>query len=553
MNTFVRIAAFIGALLVLGYGFGDTDQEADRVWLLALAGAGVLLTIAWWPRATRNLPIFNRTLLRWTTIILVGFALMSVQLVRIQVVQSARTLDRIGEAANGEVVTNPRDRLQALEMQRGRILDRDGRVLADTVQLDDGTYARTWPELSTAGLIGYYSPSLYGATNIEAAYDSYLSGEEGGDPAEEWLNGILHAEQRGYDLGLTIDLELQQQADALLAGRPGAVILMDANSGAVLAMAGAPTFDPNRLYANLGQQSDEELAAIQDYWAQINSDESGPLIFRPTQGVYNPGSTFKTVTASALVDTGEANANTVFRDEGILEIEGRVIEEANRPDPNKIDYTLEESYAYSLNVVFAKIGLQLGSDDLLEYANRFGIGERVPFDIPTTDDSQLASSREALNNRALLADTGFGQGEILTSPLQMALVAATIVNDGVKPDPYVVDSVLGEEGEVLNDLGGGDGERIISEGTAETMQQLMQASVEYGYAQGVDVEGATVGGKTGTAEVGEGEPHSWFIGSAETGERAYAVAVVVERGGPGSQTALPIGSEILQSAVSQNP
>lgn len=553
MTTFIRLAAFVGALLVLGYGFGDTDQDADRVWLLSLGVAGVLLGIAWWPRATRNLPIFNRTLLRWATIILVGFALVSVQLVRVQIVQSARTLGRVGEAPNGEVVTNPRDRLRALEMQRGRILDREGRVLADTVQLDDGTFARTWPELSTAGLIGYYSPSLYGATNIEEAFDAYLSGEEGGDPAEEWLNGVLNEEQRGYDLGLTIDLDLQQQADELLAGRPGAVVLLDAETGAVLAMVGAPTFDPNRLYANLGQQTDEEIEAIQAYWAEINADESGPLIFRPTQGVYNPGSTFKTVTASALVDTGEATAETVYRDEGILEVEGRVIEEANRPDPSTVNYTLEESYAYSLNVVFAQIGLQLGSDDLLDYANRFGIGERIPFDIPTTSDSQVASSREALNNRALLADTGFGQGEILVSPLQMALVAATVANDGVRPAAHVVDSVLGEDGEVLDNLNTDDGKRVMSEESAATMQRLMRASVDYGYARGVTVDAENVGGKTGTAEVGEGEPHSWFTGYAEAGERSYAVAVIVERGGPGSQAALPIGSAMLQAVLAQAP
>ena len=147
MSTFIRLAAFIGAMLVIAYGFGGTEEQADKVWLLLLLGAGVLLAIAWWPRGTRTLPVFNRTLLRWSAIILVCFTLVSIQLVRVQIVESSRITARIAEAPNGEIASNPRLRLRSLEMQRGRILDSEGRVLADTVQREDGTYERTWPEL----------------------------------------------------------------------------------------------------------------------------------------------------------------------------------------------------------------------------------------------------------------------------------------------------------------------------------------------------------------------------------------------------------------------
>jgi peptidoglycan glycosyltransferase len=518
-----------------------------------LLGAGVLLAFSWWPRSTRSLPIFNRTVLRWATIILVCFALVSVQLVRVQVVESARTVNRIGESPDGEVVSNPRQRARSLDVQRGRILDEHGNVLADSTQLEDGTWARTYPTTAAAGLIGYYSPGLFGSTNIEQEYDDYLSGVKGGNPAEDWLNGVLHKDQRGYDLGLTLDLDLQQQADDLLAGRPGAVILMDADTGAVLAMAGAPSFDPNKLYANVGQQTQQQIDEIQQYWADLNAEDGSPLIFRPTQGVYNPGSTFKTVTASALIDTGKADLNTVYRDEGIFEVDGRVIEEANRPDPTQVNFTLEQSFAYSLNVVFAQIGLQLGSDTLWEYANRFGIGRQIDFDIPTSDQTQIASSRDALNNRALLADTGFGQGEILVSPLDMALVVSTIANDGVQAHPYVVDRVMDHNGKVLDTFDHGDDTRIIAPESAAMVQDLMRATATYGAAKGMDIEGATVGGKTGTAEVGSGDPHSWFIGYAKTDQHSYAVAVVVEHGGAGSQVAMPIGADMLRSAVQGQP
>jgi len=550
MGTFIRLAAFVGAMLVIAYGFSGTEEQADQIWLMLLLAAGVLLAIAWWPRGTRALPVFNRTILRWSAIILVCFTLVSIQLVRVQVVESSRISNRIAEAPNGEIASNPRHRLQSLEKQRGKIFDREGRVLADTVELEDGTYARTWPELSTAPLIGYYSPEMYGSTNLEAAFDDYLTGSDGGNPAEEWLNDLLNKDQRGYDLELTIDLDLQNLAAELMADRPGAVVLMDAQTGEMLAMYGAPVFDPNRLYANLGQQTSEEVEEIQAYWAELNENPNAPLVFRPTDGLYNPGSTFKTVTASAIIDSGEAKLDTIFRDEGVFEVDGRVIEELNRPDPSKIAWTLEEAYAYSLNVVFAQIGLELGSQQMWDYAERFGFGESIPFDFDVVE-TQLANSRSELNNRALLADTGFGQGQILASPLQMAMVVAAVLNNGVMMQPMVVDRVIGDGGKVLEDFGRDDWRRAISGDSAAAVRDLLLATVEYGYSQAAAIEGLTVGGKTGTAEIGEGDPHSWFIGFAESGERKLVVSVIVERGGPGSQAAQPIGRSLLEAAFQE--
>lgn len=550
MSTFYRVAAFVGAIIALGYGAGERGEQANGIWLACLGIVALLLIVAAWPRRTRQLPVFSRTMLRVTTIIFVCFFVVSLQLVRLQIVDADRTSSRVGEAPNGEVVINPRERLAAIEMRRGRILDSEGRVLADTVQRDDGTWQRTWPELSTAALIGYYSPLLYGASNLEERFDDYLAGQRGGNPAEEWLQGVLHEQEHGYDLQLTIDLDLQRKAEELLAGRPGAVVLLDPHTGAVLAMAGAPGLDPNRLYANQGQQTEEELAAIADYWAQLNADAGAPLLFRPTQGLYNPGSTFKTVTASALVDAGLAAPDRVFRDEGLYEVEGRVIEEPNRPDPSVIDYTLREAFAYSLNVVFAKIGIELRAETLWDYAQRFGFGEALPFDI-STFETQLASSRDALNNRALLADTGFGQGQILATPLQMAMVVAAVVNDGMLMEPYLVDRVLDDQGEELRRFGADEWRRAISGQTAEIMRDLLLASVQLpnAYAAGAAIDGLTVGGKTGTAELQDAEPHSWFTGFAESEERTVVVAVVVEHGGPGSSAALPIGRALLEAAL----
>src|SRR4029079_14213539 len=211
MRAFLRFAALCVAALFIAFGFSVTDEQSDKLWLLCLLGCGVFLTLAWWPAQTRALPIFNRTLLRWVTLLVVAFSLVSIQLVRVQVVESARISNRVAIAPDGETVANPRDRLRALEMRRGRILDSEGRVLADTIQRDDGTFQRTYPEASTGPLIGYYSPLLYGSSNIEHAFDGYLSGEEGGNQAQEWLDGVLHRTRQGHDLKLTIDLELQKK------------------------------------------------------------------------------------------------------------------------------------------------------------------------------------------------------------------------------------------------------------------------------------------------------------------------------------------------------
>lgn len=546
-----RVTATAAAIALLVYGMVAIDEHSDASWLVCLGLAGICLLFAWWPSGTRSLPIFNRTMLRWGTIVLVAFFLMTVQLVKVQVVESSQTYNRIEVTENGDVFQNPRVNLEAANERRGRILDRDGAVLADSMQRDDGTFERTYPESATAPLIGYYSPPLFGASGIEASFNDYLSGDKGGNPVVEWFDDLLHRQRGGYDLGMTIDLDLQRKAVEVLGERAGAVVLMDATTGEVLAMAGYPTFDPNQLYANAGQQTDDELAAINDYWASLINDPDSPLVFRPTQGLYTPGSTFKTVTSSASIAADVADPDTIYRDEGSLNVDGRIIIELNRPDTSKVDWTLEEAYSYSLNVIYAQVGLQLGADTLWDYASRFGFSEAIPFDIPT-EESQIASSMDALTtSRALLAGTSFGQGEILTTPLQMAMVASAIANEGVMMKPFLVNTVMDEEGDVLERFRPEQWREVISEDTANTVRSMMLASVDYGFASGAQIEGVTVGGKTGTAETGGDESHAWFTGFVEDGERKLVVSVIVEHGGSGGAVALPIGRELLVQALAE--
>ncbi|MGA7672533.1 MAG: penicillin-binding transpeptidase domain-containing protein [Nitrolancea sp.] len=553
MSGFVRAAAFVAGTAVLAYGLIATKNLGASAWLIVLAIGTVLLTVAIWPRIPRTAETLDRTVIRGTSLFLVGFLVLGVQLARIQVVDSSQISARSASASGDLVVQDPRKRLAAAEIIRGSILTSDGQVVAQTTKNADGSFARSYPDPATAYLAGYYSPLLYGSSNLESAYDSELMGTKGGNPITQWLDGVLHREKRGYNLQLTINDELQKRATELLGDQRGAVVLMDATTGAVVAMASTPNFDPNKLYVNSGANSVQQTEAAKQYWAQLNSEGNSPLLLRPTQGLYIPGSIFKTVTASTALQSGIAQPDTVYRDEGALTVESRVIPEENRPDNNRIDYTLTEAYGWSLNVVFAQVGLQVGADRLAQFAQQFGLGSDVPFDLPVAT-SKLETDADFLASQAALAVTAFGQGQLQVTPLQMALITDAVVNGGNIMTPYMVDKITDQSGNTLSSTSASVWRRAIESSTADQMEQMMISSVQNGYASPAQIPGYVVGGKTGTAEVGgDKQPNAWFIGFAGKDKPQYVVAVVVENGGEGGKVALPIGQQMLQAAVKQNP
>lgn len=550
MRKALRVLSMAAALILVAIGLLRSDAWDERTWLLCLTSVAALTAYSWWPRAPRGAPIFSRTVMRWSTLLLAVFFVLTIQLVRIQLVESSRIATHVEVTANGDVVRNPRLHVRGNDAQRGRILDVNGAVLVESIVLEDGSSQRRYLEPATYGVTGYYSPLLFGGSQVEAAYDEFLAGQQGGNPVESWLDGILHRARPGYDVVLTVDLELQRLADELLAGRPGAVILMDPETGELLTLAGSPGFDPNQLYITADNASEERIAAVQQYWQQLVNDPAAPLVFRPTLGEYTPGSTFKTLTAGGAIEGGVATPETVYRDEGSYEVDGRVIIELNRPDETQANWTMEEAYAYSLNVVFAQIGLQLSSDALFETARQFGFGQEMPFALPVSVSS-IAAEETDLQSRTLVADSAFGQGQLLMTPLHLALTTAAILNGGTLPEPVIAVRAQERDGEVVEEFDGGDWLHAIDEATAAQVRDLMLASVEYGYASGAQIDGALIGGKTGTAETGSGDTHAWFTGFAEQAGREFVVAVVVENGGRGGEVALPIGRAMLAAALAQ--
>ena len=300
--------------------------------------------------------------------------------------------------------------------------------------------------------------------------------------------------------------------------------------------------------APLAAVNREQVEAARRAWNALLDDPNRPLVRRATEGLYPPGSTFKVVTAAAGLQAGIVEPDTIFEDNGSIEIDGHEIVEANRPDETMSSWTLTEGFAYSLNVVFAQVGLQIGRRTLEKGAEAFGIGSSIPFDEPVSA-GQIASSDRFLDSQAALADTAFGQGELLVTPLHMSMVASAVANGGGAMRPYLVQTLSDASGKVVSTANPSRWHAAIDQQTADTMQGLMVDAVEWGYAGAAVLPGFRVGGKTGTAESGGEIPHGWFIGFGGEEQPRVAVAVLLEHGGEGGGYPAQIGAQLLASAL----
>jgi len=543
MPRFVRLLCILVALALIGFGLFSSEGISDVRWLSLLAIAWVLLLVGTHISLGDDLPTFNRAVIRTGIVFGTMFALISAQLVRIQVVQSGATFNKTATAPDGETIANPRKSTNDLLSARGKIYDRNGEIVADTVH-EGGRDVRRYPNPTTGYVAGYYSPLLYGSFGLEEHFNDELTGQKATNPLERTLNDLLDRPRAALDLRLTLDSHLQETATDLLSGRKGAVVVLDAKTGATLVLASTPSFDPDKLFTSNSEQNAEASA----YWKTLTSSPAAPLVLRANLGLYTPGSTFKTVTAATAIETKIAKPSDTYKDDGSIDIDGRTLVENNRPDPSRNEWTLEEGFAWSLNVVFAQVGLEIGADKLWDYAGRFGFGHDIPYDLPVSR-SQLATSRSFLSSNNALADTAFGQGQILVTPLHMAMLAATFANVGNMMQPYLVASVTASDGDAAETKKPQVWKTPVSPATASTLKDLMINAVENGAVQAAITPGYTVGGKTGTAETGDGSVHSWFIGFIGNQDPAYAVAVVLEEGSDSLGTSVNIGQAILSAAI----
>lgn len=419
---------------------------------------------------------------------------------------------------------NPRLAAALTDPGRGRILDREGEVLAETHP--DGR--RVYRTAAAAHVVGYLS-SRYGAQGAELAFNDELLGRSGGGWAAAIRSELLRTRTHGLDVRLTIDLDVQLAAAAALGARPGAAVALDVRTGDVLAMVSWPAWEP---------ESFPEMGPA------LLDDPRAPLLNRATQGLYPPGSTFKVVTAAAALTEGLVTPETVVRCEEAYVVSGYVVSCGNVPQ-GPGTYPFRDAFAYSVNAIFADIGVELGWTSLLRMARAFGFGEPIPFPLPTVA-SQVVSEGAPLTD-VLLASTAFGQGELLVTPLQMALAAATVANGGVLLEPRLLAGVYDGERRTAGPPPT-RGRRAVSPEVAAQLREMMIDVVAKGQAN-ISVPGVTVAGKTGTAETGRGTAHAWFIGFAPAESPRVAVAVVVEEGGRGGEVAAPVAGAILEAAL----
>jgi peptidoglycan glycosyltransferase len=389
-----------------------------------------------------------------------------------------------------------------------------------------GLVTRTYPVRQAAPVVGYAS-LRYGTGGIEAAFDQALRGEAGRGSWEERWADLLHRAPRGRDVQLTIDAELQRRAQGALDGEAGAVVLLEAETGQVLAMGSAPTFDPARLT---------------EEWEQLREDASAPLLNRATQGLYQPGIALQTVVVGealrqGLIDGLEVDVGSTLM-EGVL-VDGVEVSCSVPPDGAP---TLATAYTAGCAAPIRALGERFAEDGLAEAVRRWRLTSPPPLPIATEASDWSRASIVSTEDEAM------GQGALTVSPLHMALVAATVANEGTMPDPQLALRVRDGAGNwrqveraraaAWSDEAG----HILSPAVS---QRLFSAWRLEDIAAGEEV----VAGHSGIAVAGEGSPHAWFLGAAPSaGEPRYAVAVLVERAGD-PRGAAAIGRDLLQAAL----
>jgi penicillin-binding protein A len=488
-----------------------------------------------------------RSNIRNLGLVLVGcFALVSLTLGFWQVVKAPE----LDAAAN-----NPRTAEAAARVLRGALLDRNGQPIARSELTPQGV-ARHYASPAFSTVTGYFS-QRYGASNIEAAFDGPLRGDRSPDLAERLRSEVTNQRTIGSDVMLTIDARIQQAAAEAMGNTSGAVVALDPRTGQVLALVSTPLFDPNR---------------VDQDWDRLRVDPGRPLFNRAVQSTYVPGSTFKTIVDAAALELNVVDPEKKFTCTTPIKIGDLSVDCRNHSHLPVVNFY--EAFAWSCNRTFAlttmglgypgqvdlsdtarrpylweEKGFQPSLDRLRDFAHRFGFERSIPFDLEVAQ-SRLSDSGQQFFP-SLLGQTGFGQGQVAATPMQMALVAATIANGGAVPSPYLVSQVRAPSGSASAvHQPGGWIDRAVSQETAAKVNRGLELGVETAYAQKASIPGVKVAGKTGTAEVGSSQtPNSWFIGYAPSDNPRVAVAVVMENMGSGSDFATPAGQRVLLAAL----
>ena len=493
---------------------------------------------------------------------------------------------------------NPRHCVQDAVPQRGTIYDRNGNKLAFSVPdlTQPCGWRRHYTDPTLAPLIGYFDPQGFGTTGLEAAYDDVLSGADTTSAVlpgfDNGVNHILdqaeHTKTYGTDIYLTIDSRIQQKANLVYPNQvncpgqnpaqTGSILVEAPQTGELLAYISHPGFDNDKLVDHTLVNDGTGLTVGQEYWNALLQDPNRPLINRPVMDTIVPGSSFKTLTLIAALDSQQYNTASTFTE---AESKDYVVNGFNINTNNLIHYPgipsskifpmdLVHQYAFSNNVAFARLAVGVGKDRWLYYAQALGISYgshvvNIPFDVPVAHSWVFQPSAQADWDRdnVALANAGYGQAFLQISPLEMTVITSTIAADGKYQKPHVLlkrvahgvqaDSVAAVAPQTLS--------QPFTPATAQGLRAAMRAVVVYG---SVGASGPFVappanspvmeGGKTGTGETGNGAPQTWFISLApadiSNASNLPRLAIVIqkEQDGEGACQA-PIAQSIYEYAL----
>jgi penicillin-binding protein A len=480
----------------------------------------------------------NAPLRRVAISVLVLFTLLIINVNYIQVVRADKLRD---DPSNTRVL------IEEYSRERGSIVVQGGTEIAKSVRTDDRlAYLRQYPQGPLyAPVTGYYS-LVYNTAGLERAENDVLAGNDPRLFARRLADLFTGRDPSGGDIVLTLDPVVQQTAMDALGDVTGAVVALDPSTGAILGLASTPTYDPNLL-------SSHDPAAIRDYAEQLGAADPDPRVNQGTRQRYSPGSVFKVIVSAAALSNGY-NPDSTIPAPDLLTLPGTrtTLENYNGEtcDPSG-QQTLTEALTISCNTAFAQLGVDLGEDKIRSMSEAFGINDEG-FDMPLPVSPSTIGDIE---NDAELAVSSIGQQDVQITPLQGAMIAAAVANDGTLMQPYLVNQVRAPDLSVVDQT---DPEKLsepISSDVAGELQDMMESVVQNGTGKKAKIPGATVGGKTGTAEVGDGvSPHTWFVGFASQGDRQIAIAVFIKNGGQtgkeGAGTGGDISAPIAQQVMS---
>lgn len=426
-------------------------------------------------------------------------------------------------------VYNKRTQAENSRVLRGTIYDRDMNPLTIGEKTSEFSQSRQYVGGEAfSHVVGYYD-AVYGASGIEKKFDKELSGQR--------VNSLkdIFSKNDGSKVGnhivTSLDSELQKAAYDLLGDKKGSIVVLNPSTGEVLAMVSKPSFDPN---------------TIQDNFSNLSQDENTPFLNRAVSGLYPPGSTFKVITGLSAIENISDVRDRTFKDEGRIYFND-VDSLENYKGTVMGNINLRTAFLRSSNVVFGTLAMELGNEKLRETAEKFFFNKEIPSRTLTIDDSVFPKygNEEAGN----IAQSGIGQSGVLASPIEMALIASAIANDGVMMEPNIVKNIVDSEGKVVKEYKPQTAITVTTPENAQILKEYMKAVVNEGTGTAAGQWGVQVSGKTGTADtdIGNKIPHSWFIGFAGYDNPEIAFAIVVEEGGNDRFNASGIAGKLVDT------